>query len=292
MNLNITAYSTALFSTWINVEQLNLLIDAGDGLTAGLLQKSRKIKNVFITHSDRDHLNGLPQFVQLNSRKNYPIIHYPKDSGSFPAMRDFLTKFDPHVSGSQWRGIEAGQEIKIRPDLVVQALRNEHIKCDPGVHKSFSYKVQLLKNKLKKEFIHLTNDEIGNLAKKIGRDQITEETRTNIISFSGDTPIDDYDRWDKSEILIHEATFLKNEIDDILEAKGHKHTKIEELLKMASEIELGTLIINHFSTRYSRGEIDDCVSRLLQEYRLDIPIYLVYPGEIKRNILAQDPFNC
>lgn len=50
MKYKISAFSTALFSTWINVEELNLLIDAGDGLTAGLLQKSRKIKNVFITH--------------------------------------------------------------------------------------------------------------------------------------------------------------------------------------------------------------------------------------------------
>jgi len=57
MKFKISAFSTALFSTWINVEELNLLIDAGDGVSMGLLQKSRKVKHVFITHPDRDHLN-------------------------------------------------------------------------------------------------------------------------------------------------------------------------------------------------------------------------------------------
>ena len=34
MQLTINTYSTALFSTWINVEELGLLIDAGDGVMA------------------------------------------------------------------------------------------------------------------------------------------------------------------------------------------------------------------------------------------------------------------
>jgi ribonuclease BN (tRNA processing enzyme) len=91
---NISAYSTALFSTWIFIEELGLLFDAGDGLSASLLQKSRKIKQVFISHADRDHLTGLIQFNQLNAREGYPKIHYPSDSGSFPALMTFLHKFE------------------------------------------------------------------------------------------------------------------------------------------------------------------------------------------------------
>ena len=79
MNYTITAYSTALFSTWIFIEELGLLFDAGDGVAAGLLQKSRKIKHVFISHADRDHLTGLMQLNQLNSRAGFPKIYYPKD---------------------------------------------------------------------------------------------------------------------------------------------------------------------------------------------------------------------
>jgi len=291
MKYKITAYSTALFSTWINVEELNLLVDAGDGITAGLLQKSRKIKNVFITHPDRDHLNGLPQFVQLNSREGFPKIHYPKDSGSFPALNDFLTKFDPHVSSSSWIGIEDTSRIEIKKNIFVEAIRNEHIKSPIGIHKSLSFKVFEIKHKLKAEFQSTSNQEIKKLVNENGRDFITEKTETNIISFSGDTPVDDYAKWNGSEILIHEATFLKNEGDSQIESKGNKHSRIDEVLQMVKEIEINTLILNHFSSRYSKEEIDISVRKLLKEYRIQTPVFLVYPGEIKRDILRTKPIN-
>ena len=209
MTYKITSYSTALFSTWINVEELNLLIDAGDGLTAGLMQKSRKIKYVFITHPDRDHLNGLPQFIQLTSRADWPLIHYPKDSGSFPAMYNFLSKFDPHLEIAPWKGIEDGQITDIKKGYEVEAIRNEHINCPVGVHKSLSYKVYEKKQKLKNEFKQLSPTEIKDIATIKGRDFLSETVKKNIISFSGDTPVDDYEKWNHIEILIHECTFLE-----------------------------------------------------------------------------------
>lgn len=65
MQLTITGYSTALFSTWYFVEELGILFDCGDGVSAALLQKARKVEHVFISHADRDHLAGLLQFNQL-----------------------------------------------------------------------------------------------------------------------------------------------------------------------------------------------------------------------------------
>jgi ribonuclease BN (tRNA processing enzyme) len=81
--MNLTGYSTALFSTWYLIEEFGVLFDAGDGVVAHLLQKAMKAKYVFISHADRDHLTGLSQFVQLNSRDGFPKIYYPKDCGSF-----------------------------------------------------------------------------------------------------------------------------------------------------------------------------------------------------------------
>jgi len=287
----ISAYSTALFSTWINVEELGLLVDAGDGLTAGLLQKAGKIKHVFITHPDRDHLNGLPQFIQLNSREGFPRIFYPKDSGSFPAMESFLNKFDPHTGGSSWTGIEDGTSIEIKKNFIVKALRNEHIHCPVGINKSLSYKVYEVKNKLKSEFLALSSDEIKAIVQEKGRAHITERLETNLISFSGDTPVDDYSKWDKSEVLIHECTFLQTEADAQFEAKGNKHSRLDEVLKMVKEISVQKLVLNHFSSRYSKEEIDSTVRKYLKELGIQIPVYLIYPGEIKRDILSSKAIN-
>jgi len=290
-SFNITAFSTALFSTWINVEDLNLLIDAGDGVSAGLLQKSRKIKNVFVTHPDRDHLNGLPQFVQLNARKDFPIIHYPRNSGSFPAMQSFLEKFDPHVIESQWITIEDQQIIPIKKGFEIKAIRNEHIKVPNGIHKSLSYKLYETKTKLKAEFQNLESDEIKKIVEKEGRDHLTETVKNNIISFSGDTPVDDYSKWDNSEILIHESTFITGDADGPVSKHEGKHSTLEEVLQMVSEINVGKLILNHFSARYSKEHIDSSIRKLAKELKIEIPIYVVYPGEIARDILNQRPVN-
>jgi len=261
-NYNITAFSTALFSTWINIEELNLLLDAGDGVSAGLLQKSRKIKYVFVTHPDRDHLNGLYQFIQLNTREDYPIIHYPKDSGSFPAIKNFLSKFDPHVNDVEWLGIEDRQIINIKKGFEVEAIRNEHIPATIGIHKSLSYKIFETKTKLKSEFQKVESTEIKRIVDEKGRDYITEKVRNNIISFSG-------------EISKHAG----------------KHSTLEEVLKMVSEIKVEKLMLTHFSARYSNEYIDESIRKLSKEYKIDIPIYVVYPGEIKRDILSSKAVN-
>ena len=291
LNYKITAYSTALFSTWINIEELSLLFDAGDGVTAGLLQKSRKIKHVFITHPDRDHVTGLLQFNQLNSREGFPKIYYPKDSGSFPAMKAFQAKFDPHVAGSEWLGIKDQAEIDIKKNIYVQAIRNEHIKAEKGVHKSLSYKVFETKKKLKPEFHQFNSKQIQEIANTKGRDFLTQTLAQNVISFSGDTPVDDYEKWNHSDILIHESTFIKNEDDANFDTKRNKHSTLDEVCKMVSEIEVGKLILTHFSSRYSQEEIRSTILNKCKAYQIKIPVYAIYPGQIHRDILKSNPLN-
>lgn len=291
MSYNISIQSTALFSTWINVEELNLLIDAGDGLSAGLLQKARKIKHVFITHPDRDHLHGLGQFMQLNARSNFPVIHYPKDAGSFPALQQFLYNFDPHTKTTDWIGIEDKQVIPIKKSFEIHAMRNEHVQVPMGVHKSLSYKLYEKKQKLKAEFQGMNGNEIQKIVSDKGKDFISETIKNNIISFSGDTPVDDYSKWDKSEILIHEATFLESASGNSIERHGNKHATLEEVMQMIKEIQVNTLILNHFSARYDKAQIDHAVLKSIKDLKIDIPVYLVYPGEIKRDILSGKAIN-
>ena len=158
--LNISGYSTALFSTWFFIEELGILFDAGDGVSAGLLQRSRKVKHIFISHADRDHLGGLFQFHQLNAREGYPIIYYPESSGSFTAIKNFTQKFDPHVQGAVWKAIKANEEIPIKGNIVLQSIRNSHIEVPLDQTKSLSFKIVEKKPKLKEAFKHLTGDQI------------------------------------------------------------------------------------------------------------------------------------
>jgi len=289
MNYTITCYSTALFSTWFFIEELGLLFDAGDGLTSKLLQKSRKIKEVFITHADRDHITGLTQFNQLNARAGYPKIFYPKDCGSFPALESFLEKFDPHVKGTQWLPIKEQMTFKIKGNIYVESIRNGHVPAKKELAKSLSYKVVNKKRKIKQEFANLSGKEIAKIAKEKGKDFLTNEIREVLIGYSGDTPIEEYERWDQTKILIHEATFLNKEVG--LNTHTNKHSTLEEVMKMVSTIKIEKLILSHFSSRYSKEEIDNSIREQIKKYNIKVPVYRILPGRSYNNILEEDYLN-
>ncbi|PHN00613.1 MBL fold metallo-hydrolase [Flavilitoribacter nigricans] len=285
--LRIAGYSTALFSTWFFVESYGLLFDAGDGLSSALLQKSRKIKHVFISHADRDHLGGLFQFHQLNGRGDFPRIHFPAHSGSFPAIADFTQRFDPHVRESVWIPIHAGQEFDLHKGLAVHSVRNEHIDLPAPITKSLSYLLVSKKEKLKPEFRHLSGQEIRKLADTHGRAHLSQTVSSKLLGYSGDTPVSHFEHWDNTEILIHEATFL-GPVDN-LNNRSNKHSYLEEVLQMVSELRIGKLILSHFSSRYSAEEIDATIKKLAKAYQLQLPIYRILPGETNFDILRGEP---
>ncbi|HUP13930.1 MAG TPA: MBL fold metallo-hydrolase, partial [Niastella sp.] len=289
MQLTITGYSTALFSTWYFIDELKLLFDAGDGVSASLLQKSRKIEHVFVSHADRDHLGGLFQFNQLNARAGYPVIYYPKDSGSFPAIKNFTVQFDPHVAGAVWKPITPESNLRIKEDLIIQAIANGHVATKPGV-RSLSYKVIQSKMKLKPELTTLPGEEIRRIIEEQGKLKTHTELQTTLLGYSGDTPVEDLSRWEHTKVLIHEATFMHEEDNQIF-AHGNKHSYLEEVMEMVSRSNVEHLILGHFSARYSTEQIDRRILELCNRYAVNIPVYRVLPGEVSSDILKSQPVN-
>lgn len=289
MNLSISGYSTALFSTWYFIEELDLLFDVGDGISSTLLQKSRKIESVFVSHADRDHLTGLLQFNQLNAREGFPIIHYPKNCGSFAPLEHFTKQFDTHVNGTVWKPIIEGEKIWIKPTIYVQAIRNNHVAAPIGVHKSFGYKVVSVKHKLNEDLLHLSPQEIKTIISEKGKAQTHTEIQTNLISYSGDTPCENFEHWTNAEVLIHEATFLGGSEDASIKTHGNKHSQLNEVLKAVSQTSIKQLILGHFSSRYSDEQIDTQIKSLCKQYEIKIPVFRVLPGMAVKDILKRKP---
>jgi ribonuclease Z len=291
MQLTITGYSTALFSTWYFIEEWGICFDAGDGLISALLQKSRKIDQVFISHADRDHLTGLLQFNQLNARPGYPIIYYPVDATSFPALEQFSKQFDTQVARTLWLPAREGDEISIAKDLLVRPMRNGHVPAEPHIIKSLGYQVIQTRKKVRPEFAHLSGDQLRQLAEKEGRDSFSMEVREPLLGYSGDTPVEDGAKWDGTRILIHEATFLGHGEGVKERSYGNKHSTLDEVMEMVSSIRIGSLILGHFSSRYSPEEIDSAIKDRCDKYAISFPVYRVLPGETVFDILGGEPLN-
>ena len=292
MTLTITGYSTALFSTWYFIEELRLLFDAGDGVAATLLQKSRKVDHVFLSHADRDHVTGLLRFNELNARDGYPVIHFPTDSGSIRVLEAFTKQFDSRVQKTVWEGINDDEHVQIRKDIFVQSVRNHHVVwAKPHEVKSLGYQVYELKNKLKPELVSLSGEALRQLADEIGRENLTDAVRTNLLAYSGDTPAENFDRWNNTKILIHEATFLTDAESATLETNRNQHSTLEAVLRAVADLSIETLILGHFSSRYSHQEIDEAIRRFCTQFRITIPVYRLLPGRTHWDILRGEPIN-
>ncbi|RIV25619.1 RNAse Z [Fibrisoma montanum] len=292
MTLTITGYSTALFSTWYFIEELRLLFDAGDGVSASLLQKSRKIDHIFISHADRDHVTGLLRLNELNAREGFPQLFFPADSGSFPALETFSKQLDERVKQTRWTPVRADEHVEIQNDTFVKSVRNNHvIRAQPHEVKSLGYQVYQVRHKLKPDLLSLPGETLRQLASDIGRENMTYEVRTNLLAYSGDTPIENFEQWDTTGILIHEATFLTNDEFAGLDMNRNRHSTLESVLQIVADLRIDILILGHFSSRYSHAEIDEAIRRFCKQFRVKIPVYRLLPGQIHRDILNEEPIN-
>jgi len=288
MKLTIHGYSTALFATWYFIEELGLLFDAGDGLTSGLLGKTGKIRHVFVSHADRDHLGGLLQYNQLFANRN-PNIYYPKDANSFKFLSQFTKKFDPHTAGTKWMPLNNKEAVNIKNNYTVQCFENKHINV-PNKLKSLSYKVIETKNKLKEEFHSLSSNQIRDLKKEKGVEHIYKQIKNTVLTYSGDTPVYDYSVYNNTKTLIHEATFL-NKDELVNNNNKNKHSALDEVLEMVANLSIETLVLGHFSSRYNMEQIDNAIKKGIKHYGIKIPVYRIPVGKMQKDILNANPIN-
>ena len=288
-HLTITASSSALFATWVFIEELDVLFDAGDGLSAGLMQRARKIKHIFISHADRDHVCGLLQFHQLNARDGIPTIYYPKDCGSFPALRDFMSRFDPQSGPATWHPLTAGDDIFIDENShSVLALTSDHVPVGVSdsaakVTKALRFVVQGRRRTLREKHRNLSGHEIARIRSEQGEDAITEVQTDKLVGYSGDASHLEPGAWRGVKILLHECTFL-----DPYTAR-RAHSNLIQVLEAASELDLEALILFHFSTRYTSEEITSAIAAEAGKRKLSFPVHAILPGELAHDLLSCEP---
>jgi ribonuclease Z len=289
-DLTISGFSTALFSTWLFVEQWRLLFDAGDGAVAGLLTRSRKAETIAVTHADRDHLTGLPQLLQLNGRDQLPRVLYPKDAGSFPALASFLARFDPETSArARWQPVAPEDRVALREGLHLRVLPNAHwVDVPAGQTKCVGYLVEETRRVLRPEFRGHSQRELDVLRGQRGREALTVEETVDLLTFTGDTPIVDPRVWGRPRVLIHEATFLEAE-RAAASTRRNRHSQVAEAVDVALAVAPEVLVLTHFSSRYAVRQVVEAVRREAAARRAPFPIWVVPPGEVVRDLFRTAP---
>ena len=286
MKPRLRGSSTALFSTWYLAEQWGLMLDCGDGASAALMHKARKVRHLFLSHADRDHIAGLLAFQQLYGGPNL-TIHHPADSGTFPALAAFCRNFDPHIRGTRWQAITDGDVVPIGRGLSVRARENSHIRgLRPGI-RSLGYFVERSVRKLRPEHEGRTGTEIADLRRSLGEEAVTREVRSLALAYSGDTGVLSDGRYAEADVLIHEATFIDRADGGSVGRDRFRHSALDDVLAMAAEDRPGHLVLGHFSGRYDAERIERAVREGIAAHGIGCPVSLLMPGATDHDILTR-----
>lgn len=258
------------------------LFDCGESTQHQILHtniRPRRIEKIFITHLHGDHIFGLPGLIGSRSFQGgtTPLYLYgPKGLKSY--IQTTLQVSGTHIT-YDLVVIEIEDEGIVYEDQHIQVLctRLEHgLEC-------FGYRVQekdkpgeLQAEKLKEAGIQpgpiyqkIKENEVVTLenGKKIRREDFVGPTKKGqSVSILGDTRylphLSSFIK--ESDILVHEATFSKEEPDI---AYQYFHSTTEQAAKLAQSGHVKNLVLTHISSRYQKKDIE----MLLEEAQAIFP---------------------
>lgn len=254
----IEGYSRAAHRTGIIIRGLDIILDAG-------LDVQKAFSHVFISHQHYDHVIYLPQYTfNIDDGKTINVISTDKILSNikpwFSSVIRMTKDIKPTVINDSIIKIASTKFIPIEYDNFYkfkngnEEWRAELFKCYHSVD-SVGFGFQVKKNKLRSEYITLTQKEI----KKIKNEgiEITYSVFENIFLFLGDTDkrIIQNNKIFEYPTIIIECTYIYD--NEINLAKKNKHIHwcdIKDIIHLRNNIQF---ILIHFSMKYSTSEINE-----------------------------------
>jgi ribonuclease Z len=267
----IEGRSRAGHETWFRIRELNAAFDIGrcpDQLIAA--------PHIFVTHAHLDHSVGIPFYAgqrQLH-RMTGGRVYVPSDAAD--GMREILAIYE-RITGASFAEVEI---IGLAVGDVVRLGRTHEVRVHRATHRvaANAYEVIELRHRLKDEFAGLDERAITELRR--GGTAVTEEWRRSMLFYTGDTDRGilekngQNDALYKSEVLMIECSFIIKGHEE--RAAKYRHIHFDDIAAFADRFENETIVLTHFSRRYSRSEIHDeirrrCPAVLRERIRLALP---------------------
>ena len=267
-------HSKALYSTWIFYRPDRLLIDCGEGAATALGNKGYAIEKVLLTHGHIDHISGLPSLLWSRASgmgdNEKPLeIYYPQGDGFVLDMISYIEKTAARLPFCvTWAPLEADAILPLSGKRMLQTFATKHI----PKRLTLGYKIVESRRRLKPEFAARSQEEIRQLAmqKPEGGAALSEDYEAVLVAFGGDGLALDADTIRGAEILFHEATLL-----GAAERKSQWHATLDEAMQTAFAAQVKTLVLYHFSGRYSTSEILKATRESMKAHNANFEVYVL-----------------
>ena len=234
--------------TSLAVQELGLLFDAGASP-----RSLAAIDTILLSHGHVDHVGALPALLgirALHGKTKPPRIVMPAEIvDDLRAGLLSLSKLQRWPLDIEAIGMNPGDELALRPDLVVRAVRTFH------PVPSLAYIVVRKVAKLKPELVGLAGPEIA-ARRRAGEDVNTYEDRLEL-AYATDTLVTALDHAPdllKARVLIVEATFLDDR-KSLEAARAGCHIHLDEIIERADRFHNEHVVLMHFSQLYRPDEV-------------------------------------
>ncbi len=240
--------------TSLHVPELDVLLDIGMPF-----RSAAGVGTLLLSHAHADHLGALGSLLGIRAlhgiktplRAIMPAEIVPEVQRALAALSE-LQRWPLAIEAI---GVEAGDEVVLRKDLVVRAFRTFH------PVPSLGYQVVRRAQKLRAEFTHLTGPEIA--TRRHAGEDLLETIEHREVAYATDTLVQVLEHEPgllDSKVLILECTFLDDRKSrDAARAGCHIH--LDELIERAEVLTNAHLVLMHFSQLYRPAEVREILDR-------------------------------
>jgi ribonuclease Z len=256
--LTVRGVSLGGIYTSLHVPELDSLFDVGWPLRSAV-----SARHLFLSHGHVDHAGGLSTLLGMRALFGHPRplrLYLPAEIA--PLMLDALaamSRMQRHQLAVDLVPMQPGDEVPMRGDLAVRALRTYH------PVPSLAYVIVRRVAKLLPELHGMSRREIAD--RRLGGEPVTSAVDRLELAYATDTLAVVLDREPalmESRVLVLECTFLDDR-KTIAEARAGCHIHLDELIERAHLFRNEMLVLMHFSQIYRPAEVREILARRLPD---------------------------
>ena len=224
-----------------------IILDAGTGireLGRSLLEQSNGQPingDIFLTHAHWDHIQGIPFFGPIYGRGNHFTIWGSKalENSVDRVVRDQMSPVVFPVTFEELDATidfsEIGEEEREGNGFAVSAMQVRH----PGGALGYRF---VERGDGERALVYISDNELHPSAQY---ESIPADWRDSLVKFAKG-----------AKVLVHDATYTMAEYD---QHRGWGHSTYHDVVELATDAEVETLVLFHHKPERSDDEIDNCV---------------------------------
>ena len=234
--------------TSLAVPELRLVFDAGASP-----RSTATTDTILLSHGHADHVGALPALLGirgLTGKPSPPRVVMPAEIvDDLCAALAALSRLQRYPLDIDPVGLRPGDELALRPDLVVRAVRTFH--PVPGLAYLLTRRVA----RLRPELVGLPGPAIA--ARRRGGEEVSAYEDRLELAYATDTLISALDHAPElyaARVLIMECTFLDDR-KPLAAARAGCHIHLDEVIERADRFTNDHIVLMHLSQIYRPDEV-------------------------------------